>query len=109
MASSREFVDYVCDRLASAGHIHARKMFGEYGIYCEGKYFGLVCDDRFLVKITEGGERLMPDCPRGIPYEGARKAFLIEGLEDAEFLAQLVRITCAELPEPKPRKRKARP
>lgn len=83
-------------------------MFGEYGVYCEGKYFGLICDNRFLVKITEGGERLMPGCPRGLPYEGAKEAFLIEGLEDRKFLAELVRTTCAELPAPKPKKKKAR-
>lgn len=108
VASSQEFAEYVCDQLAEAGFIHVRKMFGEYGVYCEGKYFGLICDDRFLVKITEGGERLMPCCPRGLPYEGAKEAFLIEDLEDRKFLAELVRTTCAELPAPKPKKKKAR-
>lgn len=108
MASSQEFVDYVCDQLAHAGHVHTRKMFGEYGVYFEGKYFGLICDDRFMVKITEAGKALVPDCPRGIPYEGAKEALLIENLEDRELLAELVRATCAELPEPKPRRKKER-
>ena len=45
MASTEEFVKYVADQLRDAGEIVYRKMFGEYGIYCDGKIFGLICDD----------------------------------------------------------------
>ena len=106
MASKQEFVDYVCDQCALAGSVWSRKMFGEYGLYCDGKYFSLVCDDQFLVKITEPGKTLMPDCPQAIPYEGAGPMFFIENLDDKDFLAELVQVTCAALPEPKPRKKK---
>ncbi len=30
--------------------ITTRKMFGDYGIYCDGKIFGLICNDCFFVK-----------------------------------------------------------
>ena len=40
MASSKEMVDYVCDQLSGAGEIRAKRMFGEWGLYCGGVYFG---------------------------------------------------------------------
>ncbi|HHS82096.1 MAG TPA: competence protein TfoX, partial [Devosia sp.] len=43
MASSQEFVDFVVEQMGGAGTISARKMFGEYGVYCDGKLIGLVC------------------------------------------------------------------
>ena len=42
MASSLKFVQYVADQLALAGTITFRKMFGEYGLFCDGKFFATV-------------------------------------------------------------------
>lgn len=42
MASDLEFVEYVCDRIGGAARIAARKMFGEYAVYCEGKVVALI-------------------------------------------------------------------
>lgn len=106
MASSIEYVEYLCEQLEPAGDITYRKMFGEYGIYCDGKYFAAVCDDRFLVKITEPGRALVPDCEEQLPYEGGSPMFFIDRLEDKDFLAELTQVTCAALPKPKPRKKK---
>ena len=49
MASRPEYVAFVCDQLREAGEISSRKMFGEYGIYCDGKIVAMVCDDLFYV------------------------------------------------------------
>lgn len=53
MASNADFVQYITDQCGGAGEIVAKKMFGDYGIYCDGKIFGLICDDRFYLKPTE--------------------------------------------------------
>ena len=42
MASKPEFVEYIADQLSDAGSITYRKMFGEYGLYCDGKIFALM-------------------------------------------------------------------
>lgn len=105
MASSLSYVEFVKEQMSGAGTITHRRMFGEYGLFCDGKYFGVVCDDRALVKITPAGEALVPDCPRGIPYEGGGEMFLPD-VEDRETLAELVRVTCAALRSKKPRKKK---
>ena len=107
MASSLSYVEFVMEQMSGAGAITYRRMFGEYGLYCNGKYFGVVCGGRTLVKITPAGEALLPDCPRVIPYEGGGEMFLPD-VEDREALVELAKATCAALPEKKPRKRTAK-
>ncbi len=104
MASKIEFVEFVVDQLQEAGDITYKKMFGEYGIYCNGKIFALVCDDQLFIKITEAGRRLCPTLPEAPPYKGAKNYFLVEDVEDKEMLTALVTETCAELPKPKRKK-----
>ena len=105
MASSLSYVEFVMEQMSGAGAITYRRMFGEYGLYCDGTYFGVVCDNRVLVKITPAGEAFLPDCPRGIPYEGGGEMFLPDA-EDRETLAELVRVTCAALRSKKSGKKK---
>ena len=109
MASSQSTVDFVLEQIAGAGEVLARKMFGEYGVYCDGRIVGLICDDTFFVKPTAAGEAFAPALERGPPYPGANLYLMIDAdrLEDADWLADLVRRTTAELPLPKP-KSKAR-
>lgn len=108
MASRPEYAEYVADQMRDAGNITYRKMFGEYGVYCDGKIFALICDDQLYLKITEAGRAVCPDLEEAPPYEGAKPYFLIEEVDDREFLTRLVAETCRELPEPKPKKRKKR-
>ena len=104
MASNADFVQYIADQCAEAGEIVTRKMFGDYGIYCNGKIFGLICDDRFYLKPTEAGKALLRKIELRPPYEGAKDYFYIEEVDDHEYLSTLVRATCKALPEPKPKK-----
>jgi TfoX/Sxy family transcriptional regulator of competence genes len=108
MASDQSFVDYVGEQIQGAGEIFIRKMFGEYGAYCNGKFFGLICDNKFFVKPTEGGRAFIGEELVEAPaYTGAKNSFLIEErLDDPDWLVELIEITLAELPEPKPRKKK---
>ncbi len=106
MASRLEFVEYVLEQLQGAGTITYRKMFGEYGIYCDGKFFATICNDQLFFKITEGGRKFWPELEEGIPYHGAKPHFLVEELDDREKLAGLAQVTCQELPMPKPKKKK---
>lgn len=48
LASNLDFVEYVCDQIGGAGSIAYKKMFGEYGVYCDGKVIGVICDNQFL-------------------------------------------------------------
>ena len=105
MASTREYVEFVAGQLSGAGAITYRKLFGEYGLYCDGKFFGTVEGNQLYLKVTEAGRRLLPDAEIASPHEGSN-LLTVEEVEDREFLAKLVRETCGELPAPKPKKPK---
>ena len=105
MASSKEYLEYVLEQLSGADEISHRAMMGEYILYCKGKVFGGVYDDRFLVKTTRSAKELMPNAPLELPYDGAKEMLLVENIDDREFLAKLVNAIADELPAPKKRKK----
>ena len=105
MASSPEFVRFVCGQLADAGKITCKRMFGEYGLWCDGRFFATIEDGMLCLKITDAGHAMLPDAEVVEPHEGARFLYVAE-LDDRAFLAELARRTCAELPAPKPRRKK---
>lgn len=106
MASNLDFVEYVCEQISGAGEITYKKMFGEYGVYCNQKIIGVICDDQFFVKKTEAGARIYPDCEEAAPYAGAKAHFLIDRVDDRDLMAQFIAATYEELPMPKPKKKK---
>lgn len=106
MASHPDFVDYVAEQLRDAGAIRSRKMFGEYGLYCDDVFFAVICDDQFFVKVTPQGEAAFPNLPKAPPYEGARDFFLLENVENQAQMTELVRITCQALKSMPPKKRR---
>ena len=105
MASHADFVQYIADQCSGAGEIITKKMFGDYGIYCNGIIFGLICDDRFYLKPTEAGRTLLRKEELRPPYDGAKDYFYIADVDDRDYLSSLVRETCKALPEPKKRKK----
>jgi TfoX/Sxy family transcriptional regulator of competence genes len=107
MATDKAFVDFVLDQIDNAGEITAKKMFGEYGVFSNGKIFALICDNKLFIKPTESGRAFIQDVVEAPPYKGAKPSFLIEDkIEDREWLSELIRISLKELPEPKPKKKK---
>lgn len=106
MASNIDFVQYIVDQCSGAGDIVAKKMFGDYGIYCNGKIFGLICDDCLYLKPTEAVRPLLRTHELRRPYEGAKHYFYIADVDDHEYLSKLVAETCKALPARKPRKSK---
>lgn len=88
--------------------ISAKPMFGEYGLYFEGKNFALVCDDTLFIKVTERGCEVAKRVSRASRYPVAKPAFKISSskLNDHDWLVQLVKETSRALPLPKPRKKR---
>ncbi len=104
MASSRKYLDYVLEQLSTLEEISYKAMMGEFIIYYNGKVVGGIYDDRFLVKQTKSSKKLMPDAPLELPYEGAREMFLVEDVDNKEFLNRLFNEMYDELPVPKKKK-----
>ena len=101
MACNADFVQYVADQCSGAGEIVTKKMFGDYGIYCNGVIFGLICDDHLFVKPTEAGRALLRCIDLRPPYDGAKDYFYIADVDDRHYLSELVSATCKALPKPK--------
>jgi len=108
MSTDRAFVDHVLEQL-SAREMRATPMFGEYGLYCQDKIIGLICDNTLFIKPTDEGVAFAGRIARGEPYPGAKPQLRISSakLKDIAWLEQLVDITTAALPAPKPKKPKA--
>lgn len=106
MASDQKFVEFVTDQIKRSGEITAKKMFGEYGLYADGKMVGLICDNKLFIKPTKAGREFIGEVVEAPPYPGAKPSFLIDDkLEDSAWLSTLVKISLKELPEPKPKKK----
>ncbi len=102
MASDQSFADYVRDQMRGAGDVTIRKMFGEYAVYLDGKVVALVCDNQCFVRPTDTGRAFLGTCTEGHPFPGSKPHILLaEELDDAERVAELVRITAREMPLPK--------
>lgn len=101
MATSKDFIEYFKEQIqaSGAGDISCRKMFGDYGIYCDGVFFALVCDDTFFVKVTEAGKAILGEnYPTGLAYSGAKTPmFKIDDFEDRDLMRELILVTCNEL------------
>ena len=106
MASNTDFVQYIADQCAGAGEIVTKKMFGDYGIYCDGKIFGLICDDCFYLKPTEAVRPLLRVVDMRPPYDGGLAGREAADVDDRDYLAQIVRETCHALPKPKVKAKK---
>lgn len=108
MASDKDFIAYVCERLRGAGEISSKRMFGQAAVYLEHKVVGLVFDNQLFVKATEPGRAKIGVPVEAPPFTGANNWFLLADLDDPEFLADLIRTTADALPVPKAKMKKPR-
>lgn len=111
MATSASTLDFILDQLQALPRVRARKMFGEYALYCDDKVVALVCDNQLFVKITQAGKALLQDrYAEGEAYPGAKPSMLIDAddIDDRERLCELIRVTAAALPAAKPKRAKTR-
>lgn len=97
MTSSRNYLDFVLDRLSDVDDVTYRPMMGEYILYFKGKVIGGIYDDRFLVKPTKSAKRLMPEAAYETPYTGAKDMLLVDNVDDSDFLRELLEALYADL------------
>lgn len=107
MATRADTIAHLLDALAPLT-LSARKMFGEYALYLDGRVVALVCEDLLFLKPTPKAIVALPGCPTGHPYPGAKLHLLVtEALDDPEPVIAALRGIAEDLPAPKPKKTKA--
>lgn len=107
MSTQAPTIDFLITQILGAGFIRARKMFGEYAIYCNEKVVALVCDNKLFVKPTDAGRAFAGQPEEAPPYPGSKPFLLIEEdrWEDRTWMTKLIRVTAAALPVPKTKKK----
>ena len=95
MSSSKEFRDFILEQIFSIGDISCKSMMGEFLLYYKGILFGGIYDDRLLIKRTNTNVDF--NLLDAIPYQGAKPMYLVENLEDREYLKSLILLTCCGL------------
>lgn len=110
MASSPDFINYICEQLEGLGAVRSRKMFGEYMVYLNDKPVIIICDDRPMVKMLPCLEELLRGRPVEPPYEGAKDHYLLDP-DDRDTLREAARLAeeVTPLPKKKAKKKEAAP
>ena len=99
--SNPDLVQYIVEQAAKAGAVRARKMFGDYALYCNDSVVGLICDDYLYLKPLKQLEPLLHDPDRCMqpPYEGAKPHYVITDVDDADYVSLLVRTVAENIPD----------
>jgi len=50
------FKDFILDQLHEIRNLEARRMFGAYGIYADGKFFGIIDEGRIYFKTDDAAK-----------------------------------------------------
>lgn len=78
MATQKETVEFILEKLGHPQQFATRAMFGEYALYANGKVVALICDDQLYVKILPASSELEVLCEKAAPYPGAKPHYLVE-------------------------------
>lgn len=105
MATSQEYIEFVCEQLAGTENVRYKKMFGEYMVYVNDKPVLLVCDNTVFVKKLPEIEELMSCAECGVPYDGAKEHYILD-IENRELTAKAAQILERITPVPKKKNKK---
>ena len=72
MATTIEYIEYVCEQIEGIGDIRYKKMFGEFMVYVNDKPVIIVCDNNAFVKKLDCIEEMMKNAETGYPYSDAK-------------------------------------
>ncbi|MCI8547931.1 MAG: transcriptional regulator [Bacilli bacterium] len=104
MATSENFIKYVCEKLEGIGEIRYRKMFGEYMIYINEKPIITVCDDTVFVKKLDCIGDKMRNEKSACPYKGAKEQYILD-IENEELSREIIMKIEEVTPLPKKKKK----
>ena len=104
MATTQDYIEYVCERLPECGDVRYRKMFGEYMVYVNDKPLLTVCDNTVFVKKVPELAELMAGAGVDCPYEGAKEHYILD-IDDTDLPARVIAVLEPITPIPKKRKK----
>lgn len=99
MACTVEFIEYVCETLRPLGEVRSRRMMGDYIIYVNDKCLITVCDNNLYIKKLPCVADLMADAQTGVPYRGAKEAYILD-ITDSRKVQKVLETLWDNLPYP---------
>lgn len=103
MACTERFIEELCEILSPLGDVRSRKMMGDYVIYVNDKCVITACDNIAFVKKLPCIAGLMQDAECGVPYPGAKDAYILD-LSETRKVLDTVSAVWNALPYPKRKK-----
>lgn len=104
MATSREYALFVENLFRGVDGFSMKRMFGEYGIYLQGRVLGFLCDEQILLQDTPTARKLLPDAERKELFPGSKLFIIFSDEGNHHLLQSVAQAMWVELPVPKPRK-----
>lgn len=105
MATTLEYIEYVCEQIHGVGYIRYRQMFGEYMVCINDKPILLVCDNTVFVKKLDCIQEKMKNVSTGFPYDGAKEHYILD-IDNKKLSHEVIHILEKITPLPKPKKSK---
>ena len=101
MATSKDYIAYIEEKLSHIPAIRTRAMFGEYALYCNNYVVALICDETFFLKITPNTTQILTkekaELEQGPAYPGSKNHYIItERMLEEEALMKSLLQACAE-------------
>lgn len=105
MATTKEYIEYVCEQIKGIGEIRYKKMFGEFMVYVNDKPVIIVCDNVPFVKELDCIKNMMQNSETGYPYNGAKEHYVLD-IDNSELCKSVITELEKVTPIPKPKKKK---
>ncbi len=102
MSTSKEYLNFITEKLSGLDDVAFRAMMGEYIIYYKGRIIGGIYDNRLLVKAVPAAFDYVGNAELVLPYEGAKgKMIQIDNVDSPSYLEGLLNAMYDTLPEAK--------
>ena len=95
MATTKEFMSFILEKLQLLDGISYKPMMGEYLLYYNNLLFGGIYDDRLLIKIVNSNKKY--NMQESIPYDGAKSMYLVDDIDNQDLLKNIILDTCKDL------------
>lgn len=100
MATTVDFIEYVCEQISGNFAVRYKKMFGEYMVYANDKPIFLVCNNCVYVKKSDAVADVLSGADVGVPYGGAKEHYILD-TDNTELVIAVAEILERITPLPK--------
>ena len=91
MATTQEFLEYLCETASKSGIATYKRMFGEAMVYINSKPLLLVCNNTVYIKMRDEVKDILAEAQTGYPYAKAKLHYILD-IDNADLLNEVISI-----------------